>query len=307
MNYKDETIKNIIFNNNIIKNRNKEENDENEGNDGNEGNEGNDETKINKVSEETKINKVSEENIRIIKLSNNNESVKFSNNENIIFENTEENNVMKFLAGEQNIIIEEEVAIKDENIIYKDDIVYLTELENQLLSEYPITEQGSKYLQKIIENISKKLLEVKNEGVKNNELNKKGIEYNLVNDIINDKFNSNFIIPIVLDKHRIYVKLQTDNSSPNDNIDTNKYFYESLENKDGIFEDNQFLQLVTLKNLYHDRVLNKIDFKSFLNQINNIVNPYDIKYNNNENVGYIKKPNENTLVLRYNDINTIYS
>jgi len=216
---------------------------------------------------------------------------------------------MKFLSGEQNIIIEEEVAIKNENIIYKDDIVYLTELENQLLSEYPITEQGSKYLQKNIENISKKIIEVKNAGVKYNEMYKKGIEYNLVNDTINNKFNSNFIIPIILDKHKIYVKLHTDDSSPkenNENIDSNIYFYESLENKEGIIEENQYKQLITLKNLYHDKALNKIDFKSFLNQENNIINPYDIKYNNNENIGYIKKPLENTLVLRYYDINTIY-
>jgi 5'-3' exonuclease len=52
----------------------------------------------------------------------------------------------------------QEFAIKNENILYKNDIVYLRELVNQLLSEYPVTIQDSKYIQKIVEENAQKLL-----------------------------------------------------------------------------------------------------------------------------------------------------
>ena len=41
-------------------------------------------------------------------------------------------------------------------------------------------------------------------GVKKYEMMINGIEYNLIDEIINDVFNNNWIIPIVIDKHKIY-------------------------------------------------------------------------------------------------------
>jgi len=241
--------------------------------------------------------------------SNKKESMNFSNNEieNITFNNIGENNITNFIFGNQNVIVDEEVAIKSSNILYKDDIVYLKELENQLLSEYEISKQSLKFIQKEVEETAKKIIELKNSGVKKYTMMNNGIEYNLINDIINDKFNKNFIIPIVLDKHKIYTKLKEDNENVNNNEQHNIYFSESHENVNGIIEENQKTQSMILKNLYHDKALNKLSFQSFLNKVYDISKPYITKYNlnNSQNIGYIKKLIKETEVLRYYDYNNI--
>jgi len=233
-------------------------------------------------------------------------SIQFSNNENIIFNNIGENNITKFISEGEDIIVEQEVAIKNENILYKDDIVYLKDLINQLLSEYRVTLQDSKYIQKNVEEEAKKILDLKNIGLKKMNLLNNDIEYNYIHEIINNNFNkvenNNWIVPIILDKHRIYSKLKEEEIT-NDNIeDNNVYFSETLEDKLGIIEENQRTQMIELWKINHEKVLNKISYKESLIQEFALINPYIINYDN----AYIVKPNNNTLVLRYNDLNTIY-
>ena len=236
-------------------------------------------------------------------INNNENNIKtITFNENIVF-NNEKNNINNIFFENQNIIIEEQVAIKNDSILYKDDIVYLRELENQLLSEYPVKNKDSKYIQKDVEKIAKKIIEVKNIGLKNDEMFKKNIEYTFINDIINDKFTSN-VLPIVIDKHKIYSKLVDDNHvQDNENENLNIYYSESFENKNGIIDENQRNQMITLKSLFHDRALNKLSYKEYLNKVNDITKPY---INNISNIGYIKKPKDDTDVLRYYDLDTIY-
>jgi hypothetical protein len=247
-----------------------------------------------------------ENNIKTIIFSNNNNS----NLENIVFNNENANNLSDFLDKNHNIVIEEEVAIKEEDLIYKDDVIYLQEIINQLLSEYPVTKQGLKYIAEDVEKVAKKLLDVKNEGVKKYNLLEKGIEYQFINDIINDKFNDSYIFPIVLDKHRIYSKVRSEQDAQieDENQNKNLYLFESRENIKGILEDNQKQQLSELKVLFHERALNNIDYKDYLNKVNEIIEPYITKYenNNSSNVGYIKNPKNNIEVVRYNDLNSIH-
>jgi len=243
---------------------------------------------------------------------NNNENIKsivFSNNENIIFNNIGENNITKFISDAENIIVEQEVSIKDENILYKDDIVYLKELVSQLLSEYPVSVQDSKYIQKNVEDVAKKILDIKNIGVKKMNMLDNGIEYSYISDIINDKFNNknNLVFPIVLDKHKIYSKLKEENIKDENLSDSDIYFTETLENNLGIIEENQRTQMINLWKINHEKVLNKISYRESLIQELNITKPYLINYKkNNSNInGYIIKPKDDTLVLRYYDLNNI--
>jgi len=231
---------------------------------------------------------------------NNIKSIQFSNNENIIFNNIGENNITKFISEGEDLIIEQEVAIKNEDILYKDDIVYLKDLVNQLLSEYPVTLQDSKYIQKNVEEVAIKILELKNSGLKKMDLLNNDIEYKLIHEIINSNFQ-NGIVPIVLDKHRIYSKLKEE-EIVDDGEEHNIYFTETLENKLGITEENQRTQMIELWKINHEKVLNKISYKESLLQEFNIINPYIINYDN----PYIIKPNNNVLVLRYNDLHTIH-
>lgn len=270
MNFKDENIKEIIFN-----------------------------------------NKNDDSNIKSIHFSNNENNKNNENNENIeniIFNNIGENNITKFISEGENVIVEQEIAIKDENILYKDDIVYLKELINQLLSEYPVTSQDSKFIQKNVENTAQKILDVKNLGVKKMNMLKNGIEYNFINDVIHDKIDNNWVIPIVLDKHRIYSKLKEENNHDENNEDSNIYFTESLENANGIIEENQRIQMTELWKINHEKALNKINFKESLIKELNITKPYLINYKKNDSdfIGSIRKPKNNSLVLRYYDLNNIY-
>ena len=295
MNIKD-NIKKIVFNKIIGSGNNNENNENNENN----------KTKSIQFSNNEKNNENKSIQFSNNEKNNENKSIQFSNNDknnenqsiNFFNNNEEENNITKFLAGDQNLVIEEEVAIKEIDFIYKNDIVYLKELENQLLSEYPVTKQKEKFIQIIVENNAKKIIEIKNIGIKVFDMFKKKIEYNLINDIINDNFISNNIIPIVLDKHKIYVKLEEDQ---NENIESS--FSESFENKEGIVEKNQKTQMIEIKELLHNLALEKINYKDYLNEINNIIKAYDLKESNS---GIIKKYTNHNDLLRYYDYNTIY-
>jgi hypothetical protein len=228
---------------------------------------------------------------------------------NLIFNNNENStNLSKFLSAEKDVIIQEDIAIGNESLIYTNDNVYLQELENQLLSEYPVTQQDKIFLQRKVEEEAKRLIEVKNIGVKMNKMYENNIEYSLINDIINDNFNSNLIIPVILDKHKIYIKLKEENIDSTENKEEdyeNVYFSESHENPDGVFEANQKQEMASLKQLLHEYKLSKLSLKSYLNKFNEYTNPYLIK-NNDSNGGFIRKPINQCLALRYNEIDSLY-
>ena len=292
-------------NNELIENENNNELIENES-DGNNNNELIENENNNELIENENNNSNNESTVKSVLFSNNENN----NIENVVFNNLGENNITTFISGNQNIIVEEEIAIKESSLIYKDDNIYLKELENQLLSEYPISKQGLKFIQKDVQEVAKKLIEVKNIGIKNNYMHENGIEYGLINDIINDNFDtSNWIIPVVLDKHRIYSKLkEKDTDGDADEDESNVFFSESVESKNGVIEENQKTQMLKIKKLDHDYNLSKLTLKSYLNQVRTITNSYYAKYNESnkfENVGSKRIPNEETLVLRYSDINNI--
>ena len=269
---------------------------------------------VNKKSNTSNENVEKKNNLRYINftknnvVSKNNQNINSDNNiDNIFFNNIGENNINKFISNTHDILINEEIAIKNSDILYGNDIVYLKELENQLLSEYQVSKQGIKFVQKEVEKVAKKIIEVKNIGIKKYEMMMNGIEYNLIDDIINDVFNNNWIIPIVIDKHKIYIKLKEDELMENQE-ESNIYFSESHENKSWVVEENQRLQFIQLKNMYHEKALNKISYKDLLNNETNLIKPYISVYKKNdiENIGYIKKPKNDILVIRYSDLDSIH-
>jgi len=258
---------------------------------------------------------------KIIKLSNSksssnleSENLNDSNIESIIFNNSNNNmnniNFAKFISDNKIVTIEEEVAIDNINLIYKDDIVYLKELENQLLSEFPVNKQSIKFIQKNISDVAKKIIEAKNIGVKKNNMLENGIQYESILHMIDNKFESQYIIPVVLDKHRIYTKLKEDKNNILDetlNKEVNdkniQFFAETLEDPEYILDDNQLSQLMTLKSLFHEKALNNISYKDYLNQTNSIAFPYVPDMNS---IGSLRKLKNNAIVLRYSDIDTVH-
>jgi hypothetical protein len=313
----DESNNPIVFNNEnyVITKRNSNKNNAKQQNEGSSENE-NEGVSTNENQNEESENKnegVSENansnNIRTIIFSNN-EKINNSENENIIFNNLEEENITKFIFNQQDVIIKENIAIQNKNIIYKDDIVYLEDLINQLLSEYPVTLQDNKYIQKEVQEVANKIIEAKNYGIKNNNMLEKGIEYPFIDDIINNKFRKSKILPIIFDKHVIYTKIQDSDKNKNNDINYKNEgiinFIESLENKEGIFEENQIIQNTEIKKLYHEKALNKIDYKNYINKFYHLIKAHFTKYDKNDTtIGYIKNPKDSILALRYYDYDTI--
>merc|ERR1711991_561005 len=138
-------------------------------------------------------------NKNIIQENNNNSlnEIVFNNN-NQVNENFFKNNT------NQNIVIEENVALENKELIYKDDSIYIQELENQLLSTYPVTKQNSKYIIEKVQSKAKDIINLKNEGLERYGLLNKNIEYKKKLDILNNDFSDTWIIPIVNDNHIIF-------------------------------------------------------------------------------------------------------
>jgi hypothetical protein len=254
--------------------------------------------------------------INIIKLDDNGNN----SNEEIVFLNANSNNEIKDFISDvsKEVVLEQEVFIKEDERIYTDDIIYLTEIQNQILSSYPVSKQGLKYIQENAEDLAKEIIKTANMGFEKYNLLKNNIQYKLIFDYLNNNFNSKWVIPIVYDKHKIYSKLKDDYEtieddknifSENENKE-NYFFTESLEDSRGIIEENQRNQHIILKSISHQSAIGKITYKNFLNDVNNIIYPYIEKTNNNSdiNVGYITSPKNSNLVLRYYDMdNTLWN
>ena len=152
------------------------------------------------------------------------------------------------LDNNNSVVIEENVAIEDKDKIYKDDIVYFQELENQLLSTYPVTQQGSKFILDKIKNDINNILETKNLGIQKYSMIKENIEYKILEEVKNNIFDTFWIIPIVNDIHNIFSEVgQVDENLINDNED--KFaLSKSREDISGIKEINQKDLLNELKN-----------------------------------------------------------
>ena len=208
-----------------------------------------------------KINRNNSENKNNIQESNNN----ISNNETVnLFGNSNTNNnsnnsKMGFFKNDEPITIENTIALDEKNIEYDNDIVYFQELENQLLSSYPVTKQKLKYIQELVENRVKSLIHLKNDSKIKYKMLKENISYPLMYDIIQNKMNHKSIIPIVLDKHVVFTNVKVKN---NDNIDNNEDaneqeeigFISSFEDPSGIHEESQ-QKLINMLNQ------NKLDFE----------------------------------------------
>ena len=195
---------------------NKEKNEENEDNedknDTNEDSEDNEENEDkNDTNEDSDTNENSEtDEDKNKKTKSKKETTKSDDNEN---DNNEEvidlNDSISFdsnidiFESNDDIVIKEKISFDtiDNNI---ENEVYLNDLQNQLLSDYPLYKQSAKYIQDIVFDEATKIIELKNRGVKvlKNKYNNNAI----IENYANNKFNQYFMIPIVSDIKITYKK-----------------------------------------------------------------------------------------------------
>ncbi len=248
--------------------------------------------------------------------TNNNEIIGV-NEEEFTLENEGNQNVnYSDLLKKESVEINTEVYINEEQKIFEDDFTYVIELQRELLKTLPVTKQGLLYVQRGIEREVKKIIEVKNLAIENNIKRERGIEYD---------YNKPWIIPIVLDKHKIYAKIKEDelednsdevkiNNNNEEDVNMNVFFTDSQEDELGIEKVNQINQLKSLKNIHHLSMLkDKISFIDYVNEFNNITKPYlwkkelgsGIEIEKNE-IGYFVHYQNNTFALRYHDLEDIF-
>lgn len=236
---------------------------------------------------------------------NNNLSENVNNKEldnvefNLLFNNN--NNAEDFIKkNNKEIIIHENIAIDDKNLVYKDDTIYLQELENQLLSNYPVTKQNDKYVIERVQQRAKDIIELKNLGIKRYNLLNKDIEYNKKLEIINNDFSDNWIIPIVNDNHIIFTNINEieKKNNNNENINENKLITQLEEDPSGYTEIEQKELLLKLKEnnkLFEENKEKKLTINSYEEINSELYKSYEIKKSENN---YIINSDKSYNVIR---------
>ncbi len=215
------------------------------------------------------------------------------------------------LQNIQNTLqVEEEVFVKEEERIYQNDLIYLKELESMILATYPVTKQALLYIQQEASTKAQLMIDAKNDGLKRYLQYENGFEYPTVEDAYNLVFSNRWIIPVIMDKHKIFSILQEDTEVVQKEGNEETFIVQSLEDESGIKKESQIEQQILLKRVKHDSVLGKISFKDYIRIFHKIQAPYLTEPPNAESevsqIGYYTKLQNNALVLRYHDIDTVH-
>ena len=228
-----------------------------------------------------------------------------SNLGEIIFDNNNEVND-NFFENTKEIIIEENIALENKELVYKDDTIYIQELENELLSTYPVLKQSDKYIIEKVEDKAKKFIFLKNLAVNKDNLNKKNIDYIKKFELLNNEFSDSWIIPIVYDTHNIFTNIINKDLKQDENNENNINEKMLTELKENIINSNETLQKELLEELNNNNKKfeeGKIDILNYEEINSKLYNSYDIKFDKStlNNKGYVIHPNKSYNVLRYTD------
>ncbi len=229
---------------------------------------------LSKKSQEMLDNK----NTIVIEKLDENGNIESNNNEELVF--NEEASSDNIFEQPDSITIQENIALQESEKVYEDDFIYIQELQNQLLSDLPVTKQGLLYIQKRIEKEVLSLIALKHYGKSKNEKIKKGIQYN---------YDNKWIIPVSLDLHRVYITLKEDETiegetSPVENMNNNNNensgevegFVATREDLRGVEKVNQKDQMKELKKLLHRANIfqDEYTYQDYLNDVEKIIVPY---------------------------------
>ena len=242
------------------------------------------------------------DNIKVINLNKN--TIQENNNNNtlneIVFNNNNHVNENFFKSNNQNIIIEENVALENKELIYKDDSIYIQELENQLLSTYPVTKQNSKYIIEKVQDKAKDIINLKNQGLERYSLLNKNIEYKKKLEILNNDFSDSWIIPIVYDNHIIFTNIIEKEINNNNEINNQRVITQLRENSTGYNEIEQKELLEQLNENNNNFEEKKINITNYEEINSKLYKSFNTKYDSNK--GYLIHPKKSFNVIRYIDL-----
>ena len=219
------------------------------------------------------------------------------------------------------IEVTEDVYVQEEERIHHNDDIYLKDLEAQILSTYPVSKQGLRFVQEEVSQEATEIINAKNMGLKKYTQLEDGFEYPVIEDLYNNIYSNSWIIPVVVDKHKIYSiiggeigegaedgaegapKKRPAATSENENEES--YITETLESEEGIKAVNQINQHKVLWKIRHDAALGGIGYVDYMKMFYKIESPYISQPRTEENMtGYFTKLQNNALVLRYHDLDT---
>jgi len=214
---------------------------------------------------------------------------------NAINENEEEIDI--FANTDDVIIVTDVEVIPEYERIYKDDTIYIEDLETEFLSELSIEDQNSKYHQQKISEKVQNIIELKNEGQK--ILNRDHTYSSILDNYFKNDFSSHWLIPVVLDKQKIYITIDPDNPTLSS---------EDVKNdKNDTVEKNLRDEFQVYSNLYEEFKYKKIGYDKYSRESAQLFRPYILSEKlNNSDIGYKTKLNYDTNLLRYHDIDTTH-
>jgi hypothetical protein len=199
-----------------------------------------------------------------------------------------------FEESNEEIILETKEVDEYANIKVDNDYIYEIDVYNNLLGDLPLFMQNNPRIQAQYLKMARHLIDLKN---KSKDVNLDEIEdYSDMKKIYNQEFNVDWIIPVVLDKKKIYKKLDLNNDVDNSVLEQ----YVETASNSGIKYDN-FLDELKQEIQYIDEFQrDKLSYPSFKKLIFDIDSPYIIKKElNKKDVGYQIFLNQTTQLFRY--------
>ena len=242
-------------------------------------------------------------------MSNNDKNNTFEENTNEELDNSELSELDDdiFNMSEESdfdIFNDEEISKKEMHVVPEEERLYEDKIYEQILydvliQDIPLDKRADSKIDAEITNNIKKILETKNKALKSLELLKSGIEYEIINDYLENNYSKKWIIPVVSDTKVVFSKIGKDSMG---NVN-NDVLLSDTDLKDGFTTLNQVTQLKEWKEIQNKYSKDVITNKEYLNLLNELMLPY---IENKDNHGITKHVMNTTSVLRYNNINDIY-
>jgi hypothetical protein len=126
------------------------------------------------------------------------------------------------------IEIEITEKVEETNFIYED-LVYEKEIYDQLISELTPEQQDNKYYQDLVMKKVKEEIILKNDAI---NIDKYDLDVNyLIKNILENNFTSTWVIPILLDKEKIYKMNEVSEELEGETEEQISEFYNQQEEK----------------------------------------------------------------------------
>jgi hypothetical protein len=201
-----------------------------------------------------------------------------------------------FEESNEEIILEAKEVDEYANIKVDDDYIYEIDVYNNLLGDLPLFMQNNPRIQAEYLKMARHLIDLKNKSKVVNDNLDEIDDYPDMKKIYNQEFNVDWIIPVVLDKKKIYKKLDLNNDIDNSVLEK----YVETASNSGIKYDN-FLDELKQEIQYIDEFQrDKLSYPSFKKLIFDIDSPYIIKKElNKKDIGYQIFLNQTTKLFRY--------